>query len=124
MKLTEFTGKYQLSKTLRFELIPQGNTLENIQKKGLINKDQERAISYQAMKKTIDEYHKWFIGLALNSASLENLEDYAELYFETKDQRDETKFSKVKTELRKEIVKKFSEDENKQIFKNLFLKSW
>lgn len=122
MKLTDFTGKYQLSKTLKFELIPQGNTLENIHKKGLINIDQERSISYQKMKKTIDEYHKWFIGLALSSASLENLERFSDEYFKSKEERDEVTFSKIKTDLRKEIVKKFGEGESKQLFKNLFSK--
>ena len=31
-----FTNQYQVSKTLRFELIPQGKTLEHIQKTGII----------------------------------------------------------------------------------------
>lgn len=32
-KLSDLTGLYSLSKTLRFELIPIGKTLENIEKK-------------------------------------------------------------------------------------------
>lgn len=42
-----FTSKFQLSKTLRFELRPIGTTLENIKKKGLVTEDQKRAISYK-----------------------------------------------------------------------------
>lgn len=34
----DFTKKYQLSKTLRFELIPIGETENHIKEKGLIKK--------------------------------------------------------------------------------------
>ena len=117
-----FTNQFQLSKTLRFELIPQGKTLENIEGKGLLVQDQNRANSYQEMKKTIDEYHKWFIELALKNVQLENLIEYARLYYTPKDNRDDDAFSKVKSDLRKEIVKKFGEGEAKEKFKNLFAK--
>jgi len=53
-----FTNQYSLSKTLRFELIPIGKTLVNIETKGLLAQDNQRASSYKQMKKTIDEYHK------------------------------------------------------------------
>ena len=42
-KFSDFTNLYQLSKTLRFELIPQGQTLENIEKNGLLQQDEQRA---------------------------------------------------------------------------------
>jgi CRISPR-associated protein Cpf1 len=117
-----FTNQFQLSKTLRFELIPQGKTLENIESKGLLVQDQNRANSYQEMKKTIDEYHKWFIELALKNVQLEHLSEYARLYYTPKDNRDDAAFTKVKSDLRKEIVKKFGEGEAKEKFKNLFAK--
>lgn len=47
-----FIGKYSLSKTLRFELRPQGKTLEHIQVKGLLTDDAHRAESYKKVKKT------------------------------------------------------------------------
>ena len=66
--MKKFTNKFQLSKTLRFELIPQGKTLENIKSKGLIAKDDQRAISYKKMKSlklkllaARIELHWWFI---------------------------------------------------------------
>jgi CRISPR-associated protein Cpf1 len=40
---------------------------------GLITKDEERAESYKKMKKTIDEYHKWFIDFCLNNLELKGL---------------------------------------------------
>ena len=55
--LTKFTGLYSLSKTLRFELIPQGKTLDYIREHGLLNQDEQRAQDYQQVKKIIDDYH-------------------------------------------------------------------
>ena len=50
----QFTGLYSLSKTLRFELIPIGKTLENIEKKGIIVQDEKRACEYEKVKGIID----------------------------------------------------------------------
>ena len=52
--LSHFSGLYSLSKTLRFELIPQGKTLDYIQKNGLLSQDEHRADSYKLVKKIID----------------------------------------------------------------------
>ena len=122
--MKKFTNKFQLSKTLRFELIPQGKTLENIKSKGLIAKDDQRAISYKKMKKSIDEYHKYFIGLALSNVKLSKLQDFADLYFETNpDKKKEDAYKKslekIQTDLRKEIVKGFKEGDAKEIFGKL-----
>ena len=56
MNYSEFSGLYPLSKTLRFELKPIGKTKENIEKNGILERDNERAIAYKAVKKVIDEY--------------------------------------------------------------------
>ena len=68
--LTEFTGLYPVSKTLRFELKPQGRTLEYIEKNGLLEQDEHRASSYILVKKIIDDYHKAFIANALRDFKL------------------------------------------------------
>jgi len=68
--LSDFTNLYSLSKTLRFELIPQGKTLEHIQDKGLLSQDEQRAESYKKVKKIIDEYHKAFIQQSLEGCKL------------------------------------------------------
>ncbi len=115
-----FTNQYQLSKTLRFELKPVGETLDNIEKKGLLDQDQQRADSYQKMKKTIDEYHKYFIEIALKNVQLKKLNEYLDLYNQTKELRDDEAFKKVKTDLRKEIVTQFKTGNGKQLFENLF----
>ncbi|MDT8316858.1 MAG: type V CRISPR-associated protein Cas12a/Cpf1 [bacterium] len=118
--LNEFTGKYALSKTLRFELKPQGKTLEHIEAKGLINQDEERDKSYKEMKKTIDGFHKHFIEMAMAQVNLTQLEAFAELYNAPLEQKKEDNFKegleKVQTDLRKEIAKGFSTGEAKTIF--------
>ena len=116
----DFNNQYSLSKTLRFELVPVGNTLQNIEKKGLINKDAERAESYKKLKKTIDEYHKYFIETALKNVKLSGLDDYFELYSQSKENRNEDDFNKVKSDLRKEIAQAFNTGDSQEPYKRLF----
>lgn len=118
--MKNFINKYQLSKTLRFQLIPQGKTLEHIQNKGLISKDQERAKSYQKMKETIDGFHKYFIELAMEHVELTQLDAFCNLYFapaeKKKDEAFKKELEKVQTALRKEIAKGFQTGRAKEIF--------
>ena len=58
MPMKNFTNLYPLSKTLRFELIPKGETLHNIEKHGLLTEDINRANDYKEVKRIIDDYHK------------------------------------------------------------------
>ncbi|PJA09799.1 MAG: hypothetical protein COX70_00780, partial [Flavobacteriales bacterium CG_4_10_14_0_2_um_filter_32_8] len=76
----KFTKLYQLSKTLRFELKPQGKTLENIVNNKLLEKDKKRAEGYKILKKVIDEFHKYFINESLENIKLEGLSDFVALY--------------------------------------------
>ena len=55
-----FTGLYQVSKTLRFELKPIGKTLEHIEETGLIAQDEQRAREYKEMKEIIDSAARRF----------------------------------------------------------------
>lgn len=77
---TNFSNLFSLSKTLRFELIPQGKTLEFIEKNGLLTQDFNRSEAYKKAKKLIDDYHKHFIEEVLNKLSINNLEAYETLY--------------------------------------------
>lgn len=72
----QFTNKYGVSKTLRFELIPQGETLKNMEANGILSEDEHRAESYLKVKKMIDEYHKFFIDDVLWDLHLEGLERF------------------------------------------------
>lgn len=126
-----FTQLYQLSKTLRFELKPIGKTLENIEKSGLLDQDQHRADSYKKVKKIIDEYHKDFIGKALDKYALNyddcgKLDSLPEFYFwfmnRNADDRKE-KIEKIQENLRKQIAKQLkSQDAYKRIDKKELIK--
>lgn len=75
--LDEFTGLYPVSKTLRFELKPQGRTLEWIEHRGILNQDEHRADSYKVAKKLLDHYTKHFIDECLSKLK-ENPDDFVE----------------------------------------------
>lgn len=60
-RLNAFTFLYPVSKTLRFSLLPQGRTEENIQKNKLLVTDKKRAEDYEKIKSLLDSYHKKFI---------------------------------------------------------------
>ena len=124
----ELTGLYSLSKTLRFELKPIGKTLQNIEKKGLIAKDEKRAEEYVKVKAIIDEYHKAFIKMCLENHKLkllsegtdDSLEEY--MQYASKSKRNETEekdFEQIKTNLRKQIVAAFKKGGS---FSDLFKK--
>ena len=80
-KIDSFTGKYSLSKTLRFRLIPVGKTLENFKNKKLLDEDMTRAENYEKVKLYMDRKHKAFIDRILQAVKLENLSEYIELYY-------------------------------------------
>ena len=67
--ISQFTGLYPVSKTLRFELKPIGKTLEKIKETGIIENDERRHNDYFDAKKIIDTYHKYFIDAALSKVS-------------------------------------------------------
>lgn len=118
--LSNFTGLYPISKTLRFELIPQGKTLEHIKNNGLLEQDEHRADSYLLVKKIIDDYHKTFITKALDGFFLNGLEDYFLYYQIQKRTEDEKKkFEEIQSKLRKQIADRFTKQDD---FKNLFAK--
>ncbi|MDR1723912.1 MAG: type V CRISPR-associated protein Cas12a/Cpf1, partial [Tannerella sp.] len=110
--MNEFANLYQLSKTLRFELKPVGETLDYIQRSGILEHDNHRAESYKLVKKIIDEYHKDFIErslLGVNNKELVELLKQHEPLYRKKDKTDADKnaLKDVQTKLRKEIVKAF-----------------
>ena len=122
----DFTNQYQISKTLRFELKPQGKTLEFIRQKGSITKDQERAFSYKIAKKVVDAYHRNFIDTFLEGIYLENIDEYEEIFGTKQDGKDKVKdkITVIENKLRKQIIdfiKKNGADSFKKLFeKDLF----
>lgn len=120
--MENFVHKYSLSKTLRFELIPQGKTLHYIQENGLLKQDEERSENYKKVKKIIDEYHKVFIKKALTNFRLnqELLSQYNEYYnIKQRDEKQKEKFKELQGKLRKEIADRFNKH---SIYENIFSK--
>ncbi len=100
----QFTRQYKLSKTLRFELRPQGDTLRHIQEKGLLQKDGQRAEDYKVVKKLIDEVHKAFIEQALDGKELNNGKLMAYYDAFVKPERDMDALNKAAEALRKDVA--------------------
>ncbi len=63
----QFTGKYQLSKTLRFELKPVGKTESFLKKNKVFEKDKTIDDSYNQAKFYFDTLHQKFINSAFTS---------------------------------------------------------
>lgn len=110
----QFCGQkngYSVSKTLRFELKPQGATLENIEKAKLLESDFKKSQDYKDVKVIIDNYHKYFIDDVLQNVNLDwtKLADALIEYSKTKE--DDSFVKKEQDALRKEIVKYINKDE-------------
>lgn len=127
--LEQFTNLYSVSKTLRFELRPIGKTKENIEQNGILERDNQRAVDYKAIKKVIDEYHKVFIELTLDNyvdklsdddkvVWEEALNEYYLLYhLPSSDPNRKNEMTKVQDILRKLISEQFTRsDKYKRLF--------
>lgn len=107
-----FTGQYSLSKTLRFELRPQGRTQEYIDVRGIIGEDEARDRDYETVKKAIDEYHKGFMERSLRRLELKGLDEYCDLMFKReRSEKENRELEKQEENLRKQVVECFKADE-------------
>lgn len=122
----EFTHLYQLSKTLRFELKPIGETLKHFNESGILDQDEHRAESYKKVKKLIDRYHKEFMEEALRDFVFQmddegknnSLSEYFFLYsLGKRTEAQDNDFKDVKKNLREQIAKYFKASPK---YKNLF----
>lgn len=110
-KINNFINQYPLSKTLRFSLIPIGKTEENFKTAQLLENDKDRAEKYAKVKKYIDRYHKHFINDVLSNVKLDELTEYAELYFKSgKTDKELNTMSALETKMRKSIASSFTKD--------------
>ena len=115
--LAQFTGKYSVSKTLRFALRPQGKTGGFIRLKNVLKQDEDRADQYRKAKRIIDLYHKDFIERALRDVTF-SISDLNKLE-ESRRTNDRTALDKSQEKLRKQIVDQIK---NTQDCENLFKK--
>ena len=110
-----FTRKYNLSKTLKFELKPVGDTKNHLQE--FIDSDTIRAKEYIELKQIIDDYHKHYIEKSLSASDIlddQKLKELSEAWSEVKKlqlyedkKKKEGKIDKLKKELRKQLVSQF-----------------
>ena len=97
---SRFTKKYSLSKTLRFELVPEFETNKYLNQ--FIVADTQRDKDYKGLKKIIDDYHKNYIERSLSDVNIlkkKDLEKIDELLSETR----KLKLYKKKLEKEKEL---------------------
>lgn len=114
---SELTNLYSVSKTLRFELKPQGSTLDWMNKKGLLQMDETKKEAYKKLKVYFDLFHREFIDKSLAYPIL-NYDEYWSKYLERskytkkdKEYKDTTKeIEKIESIMRKTVVQMFSNE--------------
>ena len=114
----QFINRYPLSKTLRFSLIPVGETENNFNKNLLLEKDKQRAENYEKVKGYIDHFHKEYIESVLSKAKIEKVNEYANLYWKSnKDDSDIKAMESLENDMRKQISKQLKSNSR---YKRLF----
>ena len=118
MKKESLINLYPLSKTLKFKLIPIGETENYFEQRKLLEEDKRRSEYFDIAKKVIDRRHKAFIESSLKEFKLDDLNDYACLYLKTaRNPEDTQKMDDIADKMRKSIEKNFS---SQVVFKKLF----
>lgn len=118
MNIAELTNLYPVSKTLRFKLIPVGNTQDTLNRNSILEKDEERASDYAKIKKIIDRYHIDFIERSLCDVTLDDSGEYISICLnkERADDDNDRLFA-LEEAMRKQIASIFAKQpEFKKIF--------
>ena len=109
----DFTRKYELSKTLRFELRPVGNTREMLDAAGVFEKDRIIKEKYERTKPYFDRLHREFVQESLSDVALTGVAEYLSIFSEWRtDKKDKTKakqLSDIEKSLRNEVTRFFEE---------------
>jgi CRISPR-associated protein Cpf1 len=115
---SQFTQKYALSKTLRFELKPVGKTLDHLRTDQKYDpdlqtflKDQDIEDAYQTLKPIFDKIHEDFITISLESQIAKNIDFRSYLEFYKNRGNEEKTLEKEEKSLREEIGKAYLEGE-------------
>jgi len=105
-----FTNLYSLSKTLRFELKPVGETQKMLEEVQVIERDETIHKKYEVTKPYFDRLHREFVKEALCDALLPDLKKYFNIFKKWKSEKkaNEKEFEKIKSNLRDEVVKLFN----------------
>jgi hypothetical protein len=98
--LSEFTNLYELSKTLRFELRPIGETEKMLEKNEVFRKDEIRKQKYEETKPFFNKLHQEFIQEALSGSSLVGLDEYYTLLIKWQNEKEKEAKNKIQKELK------------------------
>jgi len=127
----KFVNLYELSKTLRFELKEVGETLNNLEKDSIIQKDKEVEENYNKIKVFFDSLHREFVKQSLENWYLNEIENFYNSYIELNKTQENKKnktlqkeFEKASKSLKKELVSFFESKWNEWKQKYSFLKKW
>ena len=113
-KISNMIEIFKVQKTLRFGAKPEGKTGEYIIQNGILERDRKRSKDYKVLKFYLDECHRDFIDKALNNIELEELREYAELFFQSpKDNKN--KMKQLEDKMRKQICEHFKESGKKKL---------
>lgn len=116
----QFINRYQLSKTLKFSLIPVGKTEDHFNKKLLLEKDKQRAENYAKVKGYIDRFHKAYIESVLINTRVDKVDEYANLYWKhNRSDSDLKTLESLENNMRKQISKRLTSTAS---YKRLFEK--
>lgn len=122
-KIDQLTNQYKLTKTLRFELIPEGETEKNFNEMLMLEEDEQRAEEYAKVKEMIDKYHRAFIESTLNDFNLDCVSEYADLYYKSNKTDSERKqMEELAKNMRKAISKRFKNNGCDALFKEALIK--
>lgn len=107
----QFVGKYQLSKTLRFELKPVGNTEKMLEDENVFEKDRIIEEKYQQTKPFFNRLHRDFINNSLVNKKIDGLDIYFDALIEyqkkRKDKTAQKRLKDISQTLRTQIISYF-----------------
>ncbi len=125
---SSFTNLYEISKTLRFELKPVGETQNNLKLDWIIQKDREIEENYVLIKDLLDDLHILFVEKSLENVNLEFLDEFYNCYIEykkdSKNKKNISNLEKITKNIRKELISFFVNEWNSWLQKYDFLKKW
>jgi hypothetical protein len=117
--LDNFTNQYKLTKTIGFELVPVGKTLEHIKNKGLLEKDVQHNSDFLKVKTLLDEIHKNYINDKLSDFKFDSelLSIYQEIFLDTTKEKEERELEleRITTVLRNEMASTFGDNPCKNL---------
>ena len=106
-----FTHRFEISKTLKFELKPVGVTKDLLEQDGIFNEGRDWKNKYEKSKQFFDRLHREFVQEALLGVVFDDMDTYLETYRawrrESTDEKSAEALRTKENELRKNISQAF-----------------